>query len=332
MAIDLFHCPICHRRYDDDLQAPKILAKCGSTICLECLTKLLKKNKGSPACPLHPENKEPLLWTEVEKFASNLLILQQLPESNPKILSCPQHKSKLKFVCIQDKTFLCKYCIQSKDHKAHPVYHVNDIKGLAIAKKQQLETIVSNLAPSAQQTTLMKNVIEKFDLLKKFVALQQTELLAEASKQFFQAKPKLKLEKEKIEDQINNQINDLSEKELNPNFFEALKEDIAFSFPLESQAEQFLGLDTQIAKINELRKNIHKALAVFEPLRIEEHKTETYQKEKPDKSSPKVEEKSFLFPHPTQKGLNIKIEYNNIYTTLTPLLEIFKSLLPISNV
>lgn len=311
MSSSLFDCPLCHEKYDNIKNIPKVIAKCGSTICLQCLQKIFKGKKEYHKCPLHPELNEPLLATQPSQFAPNLILLQSLKEYNIKPSTCPEHKSKLKYVCLNDEMLLCKHCLESRDHVTHDVSHLNDFKDQVFTKKHELKAVLSQLKDpiSPHQENMIQSLKEKVDGLKKFLAEKQSQLLNEMNKQILQEKSELEKEKLTLEKNIKTKIAHLNQNNYNQDFFEALNGDFSENSSLQNQA---LNSRKEIAvvqtgKISALTKGVLDAFHSLEK-NLSSH----------DQCSQEVEEDGFLYLPYRGNKYGILIQPHDHYTAFIP--------------
>ena len=140
-------CPVCYDPFSKDVTIPKILHKCGHTICQACLNNFVKS---SSACNIKcPFCKIEYSVNEAMTSPTNFYILNMLNEKEKcsshhkksvPTRSCSMHMSThMDFFCKTDKTYLCGKCLLSGDHLNHDIAHIDDeVEGY---KKKIIQTI-----------------------------------------------------------------------------------------------------------------------------------------------------------------------------------------------
>ena len=80
MNISKTNCIICHIPFDDSIHLPRILNKCGHTVCSLCISKKILSNKNNTfSCP-----KDNTIYSKIENidyFLINKDILNKIKES-----------------------------------------------------------------------------------------------------------------------------------------------------------------------------------------------------------------------------------------------------------
>jgi len=335
MQSDLFNCSICFNQFDQKERKPKILPKCGHTICLFCLENILKANQ--PKCPL---DRQPL-ETNLESFATNILLLQLIDEKS-KITSerCSFHNEQNNLICMDDKCRICKYCADYGDHKNHKIKHINDVQKLVNVKRRELESMMKDIETEEQN---LKNSLEekkmrslqanseKFAFLKELLIQKEEEIRAEI--EIFFMLEELELSKSLREHQISKQdlktrLSSLNDNEIGQVFFKTLewgdtkrepKEDLNESISKEIK-EFDLGLNEKLKRISDA---VIQQLSQFEErikiegfesmMKIEEMSKKLFKFEVKDERlvispAPELkEENSFLF---SPEFMNSKVTLN----------------------
>jgi len=127
-------CPVCYESFSKTAAIPKILNKCGHTICQPCLNNYLKASSAySIKCPFC---KVEYSKNDISASPTNYYILNMLNEKEqtvskksqkPVARTCSAHgTAQMDFYCKTDKSYLCGKCLLSGDHLGHDITHVDD--------------------------------------------------------------------------------------------------------------------------------------------------------------------------------------------------------------
>lgn len=182
MNLESFECPICQNIYDDKSHTPRILRKCGHTLCSECLGKILQSS--SRQCPLD-KKKFGRTSTTIERFHKNFALLGILAERNT-IKVCSEHQMKLKYTCLEDGSKICPECALHGAHKGHEAKLTKTLKmehrerrkkltklseDQSLNKKRQLNALQS------KEQEMVKNIKEGFSVLKEILQDKELEMI-----------------------------------------------------------------------------------------------------------------------------------------------------------
>ena len=142
-------CPKCHQDYNKSSRKPRILIKCGHTICSECILFLINQKDIPFSCPF--DDKVSLTQTyegfiTVEDFPVNVALVGLLrDESVPTMNNCPLHSHKpLDYYCLQCYKVICADCYIFGDHKSHKLSkkkELKDLNGFLIAQLDKVYNV-----------------------------------------------------------------------------------------------------------------------------------------------------------------------------------------------
>jgi len=168
---------------------PRILPRCGHTICTSCLTEILKESE--PKCPLDKRNFA-LDQPSLDNFPINIALKKVIMESQEWEV-CPIHQEKIKLVCITDRIKLCAYCALFKGHRDHEIKTLAELQPQLIENLQKLQDILKNLnkhyreIQDQTETTRQSfhGIIEnRFAELIETITRRKTKLATEIDKYF----------------------------------------------------------------------------------------------------------------------------------------------------
>ena len=179
-------CPVCLIEYDQGCHLPKIIVACGHTICLECLTTILR-NPNDPKCPL-----DNIIFLQGDRmiydFPSNYLAMHLIAETQVEN-NCTEHHEKKRLACFTDRSQICDDCVHFGQHKGHEIKPLKVIRPHLETKTQQLSTALEAVDEHcrqvdrviAQMQISIENTIKfRFKELEQIIKKKELELLAEA--------------------------------------------------------------------------------------------------------------------------------------------------------
>ena len=108
----LTDCESCQQHFDQNSRCPRILPKCGHTLCQTCLQTLINQN--TPViCPL-----DNIIYTNklIDHFPINQLVLRA---SKNRRKMCPVHNKPSQYFCLVDKEQICSDCGLFGEHQNH---------------------------------------------------------------------------------------------------------------------------------------------------------------------------------------------------------------------
>jgi len=286
MSPKFLDCPICLQRYDSVGRVPKLLPRCGHTLCSQCLIQILNKT-ASPECPLGcgllSDKKKP----KIKDFPSNLIVIQQLDAGPDQFSICPLHAKKQMLACIDDGIPICKYCVVSGKHENHLILSLKEAKAKAALKSEKLQEIFKFYQQGAYQMSceileqerfiLKQNIRENFSRLQDLLRKRENDTLKQVDVLFNQKQSKLqKLEQEhaKLIQEIQILQIYLSGLVLNKSFFEAFNNKTVEHFLLNNvkeEASRFANKmqESNLISINKLSDTICLSIQNFQPFNDE---------------------------------------------------------------
>jgi len=182
MDVDISTCPFCYYEYNQTSHLPRILPKCGHTLCSSCLEKLVD-GQTQIKCPVdHGVFDIP---QTIENLSINTKALAII-EERAKLEFCPKHCEEVIKICVSDRTKLCRRCVSTNTHKDHEVRSLEEIRNQGADKKFQLETLVQDYEKSKdnlqslilkEQTSLVENVQNRIEALKVLLDQQKNSIV-----------------------------------------------------------------------------------------------------------------------------------------------------------
>lgn len=110
------NCYLCSRPFDSQRLIPKLLPKCGHTICLSCFQELTSTPSLTFNCPF-----DNLLYLKNSEFPDNQQFLELAkPKTTEKGL-CHKHDKRLELFCKNCQETVCSDCALFDAHKKHTV-------------------------------------------------------------------------------------------------------------------------------------------------------------------------------------------------------------------
>ena len=134
------NCNQCEKAFDTERNIPKLLPKCGHSICAMCLGKLTSTSFPEFKCPF-----DNIQYAKVTKFNDNLYILEQLSRAKPVGNRCAKHAKELDIYCNNCTQAICCDCALFDGHKMHSVESYGAALNKAADKLRKYKTQISEL-------------------------------------------------------------------------------------------------------------------------------------------------------------------------------------------
>lgn len=113
-------CHSCHLDFDLRLLRPKLLPKCGHSVCSPCLESL--KQSSGFKCPV-----DSIFYPASIDISDNLLIIETIQNGQTESEKmCLRHKKELEIYCIDCSKEVCANCLLFDDHKSHQYEPVSE--------------------------------------------------------------------------------------------------------------------------------------------------------------------------------------------------------------
>jgi hypothetical protein len=151
-------CPVCFESFDSNKAKPLILPKCGHTVCLACLKRIIKASS-LVKCPVCRKNNP----TEIWRLPVNSALLEfSQPKAEDAI--CQLHRLEIVGFCFDEMQVLCGACVI--EHQEHKVLDLNDPLVAEIAEKRREELKNEEDQLVALQNTWQRTM-ESLDILNR---------------------------------------------------------------------------------------------------------------------------------------------------------------------
>lgn len=212
-------CPVCYFSFNTNNRIPKVLSKCGHTICSPCINKL--SGEGFLSCPFCKE-----VYFDFTNLPNNFLIMNVLEssqkkeeEEEPEVIEeegkniapqsqtpkgkkftmesssfCALHSKKIvEFFCHEENKFLCNRCVlDHRDHKVTLLEEFTDkTKKMLKEESTELESLLGDL----------EKIRNKFLVLQRDYQFHNKMIINKVEQTFQQLIKKLIERKDKL---INN--------------------------------------------------------------------------------------------------------------------------------
>ena len=248
LKISECNCPICLINFNDHKNEPRILIKCGHSICLSCLKEKINFDEKILICPIDNLKYENI--NSVEIFPKNLALIELFKNKTLECLTSPQPKfnsnklkliesikkindkeqkinqicnihpnKNLEIICLDDKCKICTNCALFGEHKNHNIINIDDFEKEIEIKSELLINLFDTIEKKFKDTNLNIENEFKYDNLLKIIndkINSISNLISVFNKRIIN---KIKNEEEKYKEEIKNKFNFLTEKIL---FFKSI--------------------------------------------------------------------------------------------------------------
>lgn len=123
-----YRCQFCHEFYDNDIHCPRILPKCGHTICTSCIMNKVKSKEEAIVCPddnIITDNIQSLECLPINKTLLSILSTFDYARKSSNlrtslkamtIQTCNEHFLPLNFICFNHQKKICSKCKMNDVH------------------------------------------------------------------------------------------------------------------------------------------------------------------------------------------------------------------------
>ena len=132
------NCNQCNLQYDLADKIPKMLTKCGHTICLSCLSKLCCTSLTEFKCPF-----DNVVYSLTEIFPTNSSVLEIIQKFQINEILCPIHCKKQEIYCVDCKLQICSDCALFEGHKMHLI---ESIENAQVKEQQRYSSLVEKMS------------------------------------------------------------------------------------------------------------------------------------------------------------------------------------------
>ncbi len=241
LKISECNCPICLINFNDHKNEPRILIKCGHSICLSCLKEKINFDEKILICPIDNLKYENI--NSVEIFPKNLALIELFKNKTLECLTSPQPKfnsnklkllesikkindkeqninqicnihpnKNLEIICLDDKCKICTNCALFGKHKNHNIINIDDFEKEIEIKSELLINLFDTIEKKFKDTNLNIENEFKYDNLLKIIndkINSISNLISVFNKRIIN---KIKNEEEKYKEEIKNKFTYLTEK------------------------------------------------------------------------------------------------------------------------
>ena len=243
MSSNLIRCDSCFYEVDPVLSGLQIhYLNCSHKICSNCYNPDLFS-----VCPSCATNNIPFSQDldsfydfSLTDFGMNMPYETEQPTNN----LCVIHQQPKDWVCVTDKTTLCKHCLyHGTEHDNHIVESISEIRNKAKEKANRLKAKQEKLKEARKNISgdLTKNEEASCHLVKKClesirdcISRKEEEIFSEIGVTYLQKKMKLDESISRGADSlklIDNQISLLNTNDINADFMQVLNQDILIQMP-----------------------------------------------------------------------------------------------------
>jgi len=187
MKSELLTCKLCGNDYNKTDRLPKLLPKCGHTMCSTCILKILT-TRSQITCSSC--NLTSLIYDkDINLFTTNMSLMDSASIPTEVLEEvCLKHKEKMGFVCLTDKVRLCQLCLKEHKSKSHKIETLEEVAAGANLKVEQLETQIKKIEREGksietlinkEEDEVLKRVTETFAEIRNMLALKEQQAMSE---------------------------------------------------------------------------------------------------------------------------------------------------------
>ncbi len=241
LKISECNCPICLINFNDHKNEPRILIKCGHSICLSCLKEKINFDEKILICPIDNLKYENI--NSVEIFPKNLALIELFKNKTLECLTSPQPKfnsnklkliesikkindkeqkinqicnihpnKNLEIICLDDKCKICTNCALFGEHKNHNIINIDDFEKEIEIKSELLINLFDTIEKKFKDSNLNLENEFKYDNILKIIndkINNISNLINLFNKRIIN---KINNDVEKYKEEIKNKFNFLTEK------------------------------------------------------------------------------------------------------------------------
>ena len=235
------NCPICLINFNDHENEPRILIKCGHSICINCLKEKINYDEKILICPIDNIKYENI--NSVEIFPKNLALIELFKNKTLECLTSPQPKfnsnklkliesikkindkeqkinqicnihpnKNLEIICLDDKCKICTNCALFGEHKNHNIINIDDFEKEIEIKSELLINLFDTIEKKFKDSNLNLENEFKYDNILKIIndkINNISNLINLFNKRIIN---KINNDVEKYKEEIKNKFNFLTEK------------------------------------------------------------------------------------------------------------------------
>ena len=184
-------CPKCSREYSEPDRLPRILTRCGHTLCQLCVSQLL--NSSGVIChqcqQVTPTN-------TVSSLPVNIALMR-LKQKDVQLDICEKHNKQMEAYCASDLELLCVSCILEDGHKRH------DITSIAKAALKQRETMRNGKLSALLIDQAIRKKENDLQALETTIRQDHVATLQSLSDLFTTLQEVIRSRQHELEDRIN---------------------------------------------------------------------------------------------------------------------------------
>ncbi|XP_074873274.1 zinc finger protein RFP-like [Carettochelys insculpta] len=190
-------CPVCLEYFT----APVTL-ECGHNFCRACISQCWEEPDSAASCPQCRETVQQRHLRPNRQLANMAELVKRLSLQAAKGAGgdgvCGEHQEALKLFCEEDQTLICLICRESRAHRAHTVFPIEEAaqeyKGKIQARlktlREEREKLLGLKATGEEKSreclrrtqTERQKIVWEFQQLRQFLEEQERLLLAQLEK------------------------------------------------------------------------------------------------------------------------------------------------------
>lgn len=196
-------CYQCRSPFDADRVLPKLLPRCGHTLCSLCLDTLLASPGSSFKCPF-----DSIMYSKTQEFPDNLQFLEQAKLKNqvppPPVTFCRKHDKKLELFCHNCQETVCCDCALFAGHKHHDV---EPLANMRLKMEQKIKIFRQKIMEAKKAVECRALDLTSSVEMRKKEKLAEVETgFAELMESLSQSKDRLKSSLVQFYDRLSNSL------------------------------------------------------------------------------------------------------------------------------
>lgn len=159
------NCKQCGSDFNDTSRRPKLLPKCGDSLCLECLDRLRSTGEDF-RCPA-----DGILYSKNTEIFDNAFVLNCLAASKPNSTFCNKHNKDLELYCADCNVEICPSCVLFGEHKSHKYEQLSEFRARFSSQLNEFQRKLENI-----ERNLSAKMAEGMSLINRARAERQSQI------------------------------------------------------------------------------------------------------------------------------------------------------------